>query len=173
MSAPRLVIAAVPIVLLAACTPTKLPPAADTTATAVSAPTAPDRDVVRRQIEAADSQMAAAMGKGDTVGMYAAYADDAVMMMPGTAPLHGRAEMTKSLNAMMAQMTLKDPKFHIEDVLVGGDLAVETGTYEWTVQPKKGKAMPDKGSYVTVWQRQADGSWKIIRDISNSARAGT
>jgi uncharacterized protein (TIGR02246 family) len=173
MSRPRLAIAAVPIVLLAACTPTKLPPAADTTSAVVSTPAAPDRDAVRRQIEAADSQMAAAMGKGDTVGMYAAYADDAVMMMPGTAPLRGRAEMTRSLNAMMAQMTLKDPKFHIEDVLVGGDLAVETGTYEWTVQPKKGKAMPDKGSYVTVWQRQADGSWKIIRDISNSGRAGT
>jgi uncharacterized protein (TIGR02246 family) len=169
----RLPFAAVPIVLLAACTPTKLPPASDTTATAVSVATTPDRNSVRRQIEAADSAMAAAMGRGDTVGMYAAYADDAVMMMPGSAALHGRAEMTRSLNAMMAQLTLKDPKFHIEDVLVGGDLAVETGTYEWTVQPKKGKAMPDKGNYVTVWQRQADGSWKIIRDISNSGRAAT
>jgi ketosteroid isomerase-like protein len=73
----------------------------------------------------------------------------------------------------MGQMTLKDPKFHVEDVLVGGDLAVETGTYEWTVQPKKGKAMLDKGNYVTVWRRQPDGSWKIVRDISNSDRAGT
>jgi len=173
MSRPSLAIAAVPIALLVACTPTKLPPARDTTSAVVSTPAAPDRDAVRRQIEAVDSQMAAAMGKGDTVGMYAAYADDAVMMMPGSAALHGRAEMGKVMNAMMAQMTLKDPKFHIEDVLVGGDLAVETGTYEWTVQPKKGRAMPDKGSYVTVWQRQADGSWKIIRDISNSGRAGT
>ena len=173
MSRPRLAIAAVPILLLAACTPTKSLPAADTTATTVSAPAAPDKDAVRRQIEAADSQMAAAMGKGDTIGMYAAYADDAVMMMPGSAALHGRAEMTRSMNAMMAQMTLKDPKFHIEDVLVGGDLAVETGTYEWTVQPKKGKAFPDKGKYVTIWQRQGDGSWKIVRDISNSDQAGT
>jgi uncharacterized protein (TIGR02246 family) len=173
MSRPLLAIAAVPIVLLAACTPTKLPPAADTTSAVISAPAAPDRDAVRRQIEAADSQMAAAMGQGDTVGMYAAYTDDAVMKMPGTATLHGRAEMGKVMNAMMAQMTLKDPKFHIEDVLVGGDLAVETGTYEWTVQPKKGKAFPDKGKYVTVWQRQGDGSWKIVRDISNSDRAGT
>ena len=80
--------------------------------------------------------------------------------------------MTKALNDMMAQMTMKDAKFHIDDVLVGGDLAVETGTYEWTIQPKKGKAMPDKGKYVTVWQHQGDGSWKIIRDISNSDRAG-
>jgi uncharacterized protein (TIGR02246 family) len=173
MPRPHLAIAAVPLVMLAACTPTKLPPAADTTSATVSAPAASDRDAVRRQIEAADSQMAVAMGKGDTVGMYAAYADDAVMMMPGSAAMHGRAEMTKAMNVMMAQMTLKDPKFHIEDVLVGGDLAVETGTYEWTVQPKKGKAFPDKGKYITIWQRQGDGSWKIVRDISNSDRAGT
>jgi ketosteroid isomerase-like protein len=40
------------------------------------------------------------------------------------------------------------------------------------MQPKKGKAMLETGNYVTVWQRQADGSWKIVRDISNSDRAG-
>lgn len=172
MSSPRLTTAAVPILLLAACTPTKPAPAADTTAAAVSAPALPDKDAVRRQIEATNTQMAAAMGTGDTAGMYAAYAENAVMMMPGTPALHGRAAMTKALNDMMAQMTMKDAKFHIDDVLVGGDLAVETGTYEWTIQPKKGKAMPDKGKYVTVWQHQGDGSWKIIRDISNSDRAG-
>lgn len=172
MFRPHLSIAAVPMVLLAACTPTKLPPAADTTSATVSAPAAPDKDAVRRQIEEAESRMAAAMGKGDTIGMYAAFADDAVMFMPGSPAFRGRAAISKGMNAMMAQMTMKDPKFHVADVLVGGDLAVETGTYEWTIQPGKGKAMLETGNYVTVWQQQADGSWKIVRDISNSDRAG-
>jgi hypothetical protein len=28
--------------------------------------------------------------------------------------------------------------------------------------------MPGKVKYLTVWKKQADGSWKIYRDISNS-----
>jgi ketosteroid isomerase-like protein len=28
--------------------------------------------------------------------------------------------------------------------------------------------MPDSGKYLTVWQKQADGGWKIIRDINNT-----
>jgi len=28
--------------------------------------------------------------------------------------------------------------------------------------------MEDKGKYLTVWQRQGDGSWKVVRDINNA-----
>lgn len=31
-----------------------------------------------------------------------------------------------------------------------------------------GKATLDKGKFLTVWKKQADGSWKIIRDMYNS-----
>jgi len=37
-----------------------------------------------------------------------------------------------------------------------------------TVTPKGGKLTHDKGKYLTVWKKQADGSWKIYRDINNS-----
>ena len=69
---------------------------------------------------------------------------------------------------MFAVATLSNVTFHTEDVQVAGDLAVETGRYEMTFTPKQGKAINDKGKYVTVWQRQPDGSWKVLRDISNS-----
>ena len=49
-----------------------------------------------------------------------------------------------------------------------GKSAIETGTFEWTLTPKSGAAMTDKGKYLTVWKKQADGTWKIIRDINNS-----
>jgi ketosteroid isomerase-like protein len=45
---------------------------------------------------------------------------------------------------------------------------VETGTFEWTLAPKNGLAAKDKGKYLTVWKRQMDGTWKIVRDINNS-----
>jgi len=38
------------------------------------------------------------------------------------------------------------------------------------VTPKGGKAMAHNGKYLTVWKKQADGSLKIVREISNSHR---
>ncbi len=31
-----------------------------------------------------------------------------------------------------------------------------------------GKMISDKGKYVTVWKKQADGSWKVMLDIFNT-----
>ena len=34
--------------------------------------------------------------------------------------------------------------------------------------PKAKKPVTDKGKYVTVYKKQADGSWKAVADIMNS-----
>jgi ketosteroid isomerase-like protein len=31
-----------------------------------------------------------------------------------------------------------------------------------------GKPLRDRGKYVTVWRKQADGSWRVVRDVFNS-----
>ena len=59
-------------------------------------------------------------------------------------------------------------KLTTNSVDVGGDYAIETGNYELTATPKGGKPVTEKGKYITVWKKQADGSWKIYRDIANS-----
>jgi uncharacterized protein (TIGR02246 family) len=130
---------------------------------------APDTAAVRQAIEAANVRFVDAVNRGDTAMMVANYADDAVVMMSGEPAWRGGKDvLLKGFTAMMAQATVKDMAFHTDNVMVGGDLAVETGSFAWTVTPKGGKPMPDKGKYVTVWRKQADGSWKIIRDINNT-----
>ena len=47
------------------------------------------------------------------------------------------------------------------------DLAWEHGTYEFATTDKKGKTTTDKGKYLTVWKKQADGSWKVVADMDN------
>ena len=49
-----------------------------------------------------------------------------------------------------------------------GDLGYSRGAYEMTFKGPDGKQMSDKGKYVTVWKKQADGSWKVVNDIFNS-----
>lgn len=70
---------------------------------------------------------------------------------------------------MLNNVTISGLALNAEDVKTSGDFAVETGTYTMTMTPKKGgKAINDKGKHVVVWERQADGSWKAIRDMFNS-----
>jgi ketosteroid isomerase-like protein len=34
-------------------------------------------------------------------------------------------------------------------------------------EAKKGKVADEKGKYVVVWKKQANGSWKAVADIDN------
>ncbi len=42
------------------------------------------------------------------------------------------------------------------------------GTYELTMNDASGKPVNDRGRYVEVWEKQADGKWKCGTDIWNS-----
>jgi uncharacterized protein (TIGR02246 family) len=131
-------------------------------------PAAPDPAAVRQTIEAANARQVDAILKGDAQAAVANYADDAVFMNPGAPAAQGKAALVDLFTGMIQQGSFSDVKMQTVDVVVSGDLAVENGTYRWTLTPKGGKAMPDSGKYMTVWRKQADGGWKIIRDINNS-----
>jgi ketosteroid isomerase-like protein len=53
-------------------------------------------------------------------------------------------------------------------VAKSGDVAYTYGTYDLSVTGPDGKPMTDKGKYVTVYKKQADGSWKAALDTFNS-----
>ena len=79
-----------------------------------------------------------------------------------------RGEIGARFGKLIQSAKYSDVKFNDTSIDVAGDYAIETPNSEMTVTPKGGKAMPDKGKYLTVWKKQADGSWKIYRDINNS-----
>jgi uncharacterized protein (TIGR02246 family) len=149
------------LVLAAGCAPPPPPPPAP--------PPAPDPVEVRRAIEDANSRASAALVKGDFAGVFAAsYADDAVMLMANMPKAVGRDQIMAAWGSMASMMSVKSASFRTEDVLIEGDLAVETGSYEMTLVPKTGPEVKDTGKYLTVWRKQADGSWKVIRDAGNT-----
>ena len=123
---------------------------------------------VRASIEAANSRFLASFKRGDKAGLVANYADDALLMMPNEPQWRGRDGIDQGFTAFLSQMSLKDGGAMTGDVMVAGDLAVETGTFAWTFAAKDGSEIKDKGKYVTIWKRQTDGAWKIVRDINNT-----
>jgi len=90
--------------------------------------------------------------------------------MPPNAP----ANATKEGIRKGWQDLLASPGFVISwkttkvEVAKSGDLAFLSGTYEVTMNDPSGKPINDRGKYVEVWEKQADGKWKCGTDIWNS-----
>ena len=143
--------------------------------TAPPAATAPAVDLTAEQskirdIESAWVKEAAAK---DFEKAAAHYADDAVFMTPGSPPAKGKEAIRAAWKGL-----LEDPNVKLNfsadrvEMSAGGDLATTKGSYTLTVtNPKTKKPIDDKGSYVTVYKKQADGGWKAVEDINTSEMA--
>ena len=97
------------------------------------------------------------------------YAGDAAVFAPNdpiaTTKEAIRATATKMFAAPGFSLSFQSTKV---DVAHSGDMAYTYGTYTMTMNDPKGTPMTDKGKYVTVYRKQADGSWKAVADIFNS-----
>jgi len=97
------------------------------------------------------------------------YADDAVEM-PNQAPaLKGKDNIRKTWGPLLAPPGpgLSWQTSSVE-VARSGELAYETGNYNFVTIDKKGKTNDLKGKYVVVWKKQSDGSWKVVVDTDNT-----
>ena len=55
------------------------------------------------------------------------------------------------------------------DIAKSGDLGYTYGNYELTVFDTKGNKKVKYGYYITVWKKQADGTWKFVFDTGNES----
>ncbi len=103
----------------------------------------------------------------DTVVAY--YSDDA-SMFPANAPIATGKEAIGKTWAQLFEM----PGFSVQwqpakvEAARSGDFGYSQGTYELTFNDPKGNPVTDRGKYVVVWKKQADGTWKAAADIFNS-----
>ncbi len=108
-----------------------------------------------------------AFNAGNADAVAASYADDAVVMAPGSPPASGAAAIKQLIakeiaGAKSGGVSLAQGK--INDVAVKGDMAWHAGTYSVV---KDGKTV-DTGSYMEVLRKKG-GKWLIVRDIWNSS----
>lgn len=132
-----------------------------------SPPPPPDtRAADEAAIHAAVKEWSAAAEAKDADKFASFYAEDGVLMLEDAPDVSGKAAIREAIGGLM-----QDPNFSLTfepDRVVAarsGDLAYETGAYALTLSDPKKKPSTDKGHYVVVWQKQADGAWKAVRDV--------
>ncbi|UCG82696.1 MAG: DUF4440 domain-containing protein [Dehalococcoidia bacterium] len=124
--------------------------------------------MVAQDIRDVTKRFAAAFNRGDLDVAVEFYTDDATFLHPNVEIVSGKQAIKEFFEAGRAFLGLKTLYFEIIDSDYDGDLAYERGTIQIDMEPEGGQPILDKGKYLVVMKRGADGLWKVAVDIWNS-----
>ncbi len=144
--------------VLAGCSDTPAPPA-DTSA------------ADQKAIKDGETQWSSDWGAKDLDKIVSHYADNATLMIPNTPALKGKDAIRTGLQGFLADSNLS-MNFTTSTVATSksGDVWLHPGHIhddDDQFQNQK-RRETEQGKYLTVYQKQADGSWKAVEDISNA-----
>ena len=109
-----------------------------------------------------------AWNAGNVEALASLYTVDAIAMGPNH-PAQADKDAIRASSQKYFDQFSEENRSIVEDVQVSGDLAVARGTQETRTSPKSGGySFQDKAKWITVFQRQTRGSWKILWEIYNS-----
>jgi ketosteroid isomerase-like protein len=116
----------------------------------------------RKGIDAGNQAWIGGMKSGDAAPIAATYADDALDCDPTGECVRGRAAIEERTRALLARWgRAKSASVSSKGAVQEGGFVYEWGSAEASFA--NGKKIADR--YLTVWQRQQDGSWKIFRNM--------
>lgn len=99
-----------------------------------------------------------AYARGDVEAIANSYSDETVYLTPGKPTIHGGSELAELFRGRSDRVRFEPG----EVLLEGGELIVDVGQY--FVSNQDG-AEERRGRYVAVYQRQLDGTLKIVVDV--------
>ncbi|MFN2218589.1 MAG: YybH family protein [Anaerolineae bacterium] len=111
-----------------------------------------------------------ASNTGDLDLWISLWADDGTRMAPSAPPQIGRDQIREAVKPVFDVFDL-DMTVHMEEAKVDGDLGLTRSSYSLTLTPKAGGdpiVFDPDGKALSVYARQADGSWKIVHDCLNT-----
>ncbi len=121
----------------------------------------------RTTIAAANAAWLTAMKAGDAAAVAAPYAQDGVFVGPTGAVVKGPDGVARLMRDRFAQIG------KVTDVSIAQDGVTRQGSlvYEWghaDIEVARAGAAPvrSRGRYLTVWQKQSNGRWEILRNLS-------
>jgi ketosteroid isomerase-like protein len=124
----------------------------------------------KAKIEKINKTMTKDMLSGNTESCMALYTSDAISL-PSYEPMREGIDAIRKSGEDMKKAGMKFNSFEPTTlkVLVNGNWITEIGTYKISMSiPGMEKPMDDHGKYLTVWEKQKDGSLKIKIETWNT-----
>ena len=128
--------------------------------------TAADTQAAADAIRAEEAQWNRDYASRNVDAIMTHYAADGALSGPGDNPQTG----TDAIRATVARM-VGDPAFRLDfgndrvEVASSGDLGFSRGHFTLTVSGPGGRPGTMRGTYLTVWRKQADGRWQSTEDM--------
>jgi uncharacterized protein (TIGR02246 family) len=146
-----------PVLLLAACGGVPTATAPDTRATDEAA------------IRAADTAWAKASESHQVDAVLAAYEDNAISFGANSKPSKGKEAIRRAITEAYSTPGFSMTWTPIQvDVARSGEIGYSRGRYQMFMKGAKGEDIADQGTYLAIWRRQPDGTWRVAEDIATS-----
>jgi uncharacterized protein (TIGR02246 family) len=109
-----------------------------------------------------------AINDGDSATLASLTTPEHIMIAPGRPPIVGK-EANDAANARVAQTVKIEETWSPQETFISGDLAYQRGTFTVAATPKAGGTTSHtRGTFLRIYKRQQDGSWRMVRDMFNS-----
>jgi len=93
--------------------------------------------------------------------------ENGIRMAPDAPAAFGKEQIRAQMEPLFGQFNI-EIAINNEEVQIAGDWAFSRGAFILSLTPKVGgETTKFEGKYLSILERQADGSWKIARDCFN------
>jgi uncharacterized protein (TIGR02246 family) len=130
--------------------------------------TAAAAEDVRQAIEQVNARFVEAFKAGDAATIASLYTETAKMLPPDASEVIGRKAIQELWQGAISD-GVKDLTLKAIDVEACGDLAYEVGSFSIEVPAENNAKRTAGGNYLVIWQRGADGQWRLHIDTWNDA----
>lgn len=128
-----------------------------------------DVSAFRQAVEETWESYSVALLNGNPELFLSLHAENVVKMPPDTSALFGLQALGGKIRGGLETLEYKTFDIKLEEVEAIRDLGFARGTYTFSATVRaSGATVNYDGKYLTVFKKQADGSWKIYRDCYNS-----
>lgn len=129
----------------------------------------PSEAEVSDDIEEIYKEYEASVLAGDADRWVAIWTEDPIALWPDLPAVKGASTLLEAITADFGSISPSDMEITTEEIEVAGDWAYARGNYTLNGELNDGGGpLAVDGKFLTIFQRQTDGSWKIHRDIFNS-----